>query len=562
MHHEILLLALPIAVSFLVPLLARRSAAVARWIAFLAYLAALAYTLALFPSVMASARAVIVAGWLPPLGIALFLSPLSLGAVALVYLIAALTALYNLSSPGENKRPEGGRSARGVALQALFVLGGVGMVLTADLFNAFVFLEIAGISAFALVASGRPLQSGRAAAANVPVTSVEKKSAAAADSKTASAEPPAEAAPSAVSTSGSLRYLVAAQTASLFMLLGIGLLYSATGLLTLPSLVSHPALKSSFGLLTALLLLFPVLLETKIVPLNFWVGRAYAGAPAGFAASLSGIGATAAAVLLLRMLSVMGSGSAFAGTAGELRGVLLLLGSLTVLVGETAAFREADLKKVLAWSSAGQMGVVLVGAALPAGEAAAWVLFFLASHAVAKALLFLLAGFFAARAGTNRWKAMKGLGRLHPLAAGMFTVGALSLMGLPLFAGFWGKLGVLRAVFSSGGPAVLAAAAILLGTVAEGVYFLRIAHSLFEAPEAESGTPEAEREAPTVGSGKPARAPVPAGVLLPALILAAAVLLLGLRPSLAMRVIAPAARELVSPDEQYAQKILPSGASR
>jgi len=102
---------------------------------------------------------------------------------------------------------------------------------------------------------------------------------------------------------------------------------------------------------------------------------------------------------------------------------------------------------------------------------------------------------------------------------------------------------------------VLAAAAILLGTVAEGVYFLRIAHSLFEAPAAESG-------APAAGSGTPARTPVPAGVLLPALILAAAVLLLGVRPSLAMRVIAPAAQELVSPDEQYAQKILPSGASR
>ena len=536
MHLEILLLVVPMAAGFLVSLLARRSAAAARWIAFLAYLAALACASALFPSVLGSARAVVVAGWLPPLGIALFLSPLSLGAVALVYLVAALAALYDLSSPGRvseetvasGEERERSGCSRDVALQALFVLGGVGMVLTADLFNAFVFLEIAGIAAFALVASGRPPRLGKAA--------------------DAAAETGGEAMPWAVSTSGSLRYLVAAQTASLFMLLGIGLLYSATGLLTLPSLVSHPAMKASFGLLTALLILFPVLLEAKIVPLNFWVGRAYAGAPAVFAASLSGIGATAAAVLLLRLLSVMRPGSAFAGAAADLRLVLLLLGSLTVLAGETAAFREADLKKVLAWSSAGQMGVVLIGAALPAGRAAAWALFFIVSHALAKTLLFLLAGFFAARAGTNRWAEMKGLGRLHPLAGGMFAIGALSLMGLPLFAGFWGKLGVLRAAFDSGGAAVPAAAAVLLGTVAEGVYFLRITHSLFETPAG--------------GDSAPSRTPVPAGVLLPAVILAAAVLLFGVRPSLPMRVIAPAAQELEYPGEQYAQKILGSGASR
>jgi formate hydrogenlyase subunit 3/multisubunit Na+/H+ antiporter MnhD subunit len=132
MHHEILLLALPIAVSFLVPLLGRRLAVVSRWIAFLGYLGGLAYALVLFPSVLGSARVIIVAGWLPPLGIALFLSPLSLGAVTLVYLIAALAALYNLGSPagdrkqGEGSVPEGDRSARGVGLQALFVLGAGG----------------------------------------------------------------------------------------------------------------------------------------------------------------------------------------------------------------------------------------------------------------------------------------------------------------------------------------------------------------------------------------------------------------------------------------------------
>jgi formate hydrogenlyase subunit 3/multisubunit Na+/H+ antiporter MnhD subunit len=523
MHHEVLLLVIPIAAAFLAPLVARRSRAGAEAIALCAYVGALAYAVALFPAVLGSPRAVIVAGWRPPLGIALFVSPLSLGAAALIYLTASLISVANLGRYGD------GESPRGVPLRALFVLGAVGMVLTADLFNAFVFLEIAGIAAFALVAAGRAAGSGEGAE------------------------------PWAASSSGALRYLVAAQVASLFMLLGMGLLYSATGLLTMPSLVAHPSLKPSFGLLTAVLVLFPILLEAKIVPLNFWAGRAYGGAPAGFAAALSGIGATAAAVLLLRLLSVMGPGSAFDASSEALRGVLLLLGALTVLAGETAAFREADLKKVLAWSSAGQMGVVLIGAALPVDAAAGWTLFFLMSHALAKTLLLLLAGFFAARAGDSRWEAMRGLGRAHPLAAGLFAAGALSLMGLPVFAGFWGKLGILQAAFASGVPGALAAAAILLGAVAEGVYFLRIAHRLFESPEAATeGAGAAAVETPA--GAAPRRAP--ASLLIPALILAAAVLLLGLRPTLAIRVLAPAAQELASPDEHYARIILSPGAAR
>lgn len=535
MHHEVLLLVIPIAAAFLAPLLSRRSRVGAEAIVLCAYLGALAYAAVLFPGVLSSPRPVIVAGWRPPLGIALFVSPLSLGAAALIYLIAALISVANLGRYGD------GDSPRGAPLRALFVLGAVGMVLTADLFNAFVFLEIAGISAFALVASGHRNAVGHRPAAGHPA------------GREAGSDEGAE--PWAASASGALRYLVAAQVASLFMLLGMGLLYSATGLLTMPSLVAHPALKPSFGLLTAVLVLFPLLLEAKIVPLTFWVGRAYGGAPAGFAAALSGIGATAAAVLVLRLLSVMGPGSAFAASSATLRGVLLLLGSLTVLAGETAAFREADLKKVLAWSSAGQMGVVLVGSALPVDAAAGWTLFFLLGHALAKTLLLLLAGFFAARAGSNRWEAMQGLGRAHPVAAGLFAAGALSLMGLPLFAGFWGKLGILRAAFGSGAAGALAATAILLGAVAEGVYFLRIAHRLFEAPEAAP-------EGASAGAAVPVPRRAPAALLLPALTLTAAVLLLGLRPALVIRVLAPAAQELASPNEHYAQIILSPGASR
>jgi multicomponent Na+:H+ antiporter subunit D len=167
------------------------------------------------------------------------------------------------------------------------------------------------------------------------------------------------------------------------------------------------------------------------------------------------------------------------------------------------------------------------------------------AHVAAKSLLFLLAGELAAWTGSSRWETMRGLGRVRPLVAGFFALAALSIMGMPLFAGFWGKLGIVRASIEAGGLAVVGTVAVLLASVVEGVYFMRITHRLFEAGEP-----------PTV----PARLRL--GVLVPALVLAGAVLLLGLYPRLVDPIMTDAAAELSSPIAEYRELFRASGGLR
>jgi multicomponent Na+:H+ antiporter subunit D len=171
-------------------------------------------------------------------------------------------------------------------------------------------------------------------------------------------------------------------------------------------------------------------------------------------------------------------------------------------------------------------------------------LFLTLAHVAAKSLLFLLAGEFSAWTGSSRWDAMRGIGRSRPLAAGLFALASLSIMGMPVFAGFWGKLGIVRASIAAGGPAVIGTVAVLVASVVEGVYFMRITHGLFEAGE--PSTPTRLR----------------AAVLIPALLLGAAVLLLGLYPSLVDPIMTDAAAELANPVESYGELFRASGGMR
>ncbi len=515
MHHEVLLLIVPLVSAFIVPLLGKGRRQAAAWIGFAAYVVGTLYAATLLPAVLVEPRTVVVGNWLAPFGISLWLSPLSLGAVLVIYGVATLVSASTLGGAS-------GEQPRSVLLHALFVTGSIGMVMTTDVFNAFVFLEVASIAAFALVAFGDPERA--VVTTGDQVSDVSGKGAG----------------------SGALRYLVVAQVASLLMLVGIGLLYSATAVLAIPLLASFTAMAPRFALLTGVLLLLPVLLEAEIFPMNLWVGRAYHGASARFGLALSGIGATAGAVLLARfLLALMGEASTFGAAAASLRAFVLVLAVASLVLGELAALQERDLKKVLAYSTVGQVGVVTVGLAIGSPESVRWALFLVLAHVAAKSLLFLLVGELSSWAGSSRWEAMRGLGRARPIVAGFFALAALSIMGMPLFAGFWGKLGIVRASIEAGGLAVVGTAAVLLASVVEGVYFMRITHHLFESGE--------QPNAPTR---------LRLGALIPALVLAAAVLLLGLYPGLVDPIMTDAAAELSNPVAEYGELFRASGGMR
>ena len=500
-NSAIILLLIPAAAGLVIPAFTLISKGFGRLLSFLAFLAGAIYGGFLLPSVMEESISVVVAGWLPPYGINLVLTPASLGFLVLAFSVAALAVFFDLVNGRERK-------GQYYLLLSLTVMASGGMLLTGDLFNLFVFIEVAGIASFALIAAGNP-HSG---------------------------------------AGGALRYLIPAQLTSLLMLGGIGLLYSAAGSLNLAGFVGADRLNPAFGFLAGTMVLLPVLLETKQFPFNGWVARAYDEAACSFSALLSGVVALAGGYVLLRItLTLIAPGGLFDGTYGELRLVVLVLGSATVLVGEFAAFREENLKRVLAYSSVGQMGMIAVAAGAASTLTVQGALILLISHTAAKALLFLISGFFIKSTGTFSWKKMAGLGRQLPLLGGLFVVGAMTLMGLPLFSGFWGKLWLIQGTVEVGGYALIGLTAILLGTILEGVYFMKIGHNFFTRPETAS-----EGVDTTFLGVRPN-----IGVLLPALVLAVVVIAIGVFPALISDWLNASVRDFLDP-EVYKSIVDPS----
>jgi multicomponent Na+:H+ antiporter subunit D len=163
--------------------------------------------------------------------------------------------------------------------------------------------------------------------------------------------------------------------------------------------------------------------------------------------------------------------------------MLLLIGSATVITGEIAAFKEKNLKKILAYSSMGQMGMIAIGIALASLGSVKGALLLVFSHSAAKLLLFLLSGFFIKSGYGADWESLKGIGRKYPTAGMLFVIGSMTLMGLPLFSSFWGKLELLKSSASFGGIGFIGFSTILMGSILEGVYLMKVSHSLFEKEE-------------------------------------------------------------------------------
>ena len=496
MNNGIILLVIPLTAVFLIPIGTVFLKGFGKYLSMLSYLLSAAFGIYLYPSVLIKSQSVIMGNWAPPFGINFFISPFSLGIVILIFVAAFLVMLKDILKDR--------KSGQYYLLYTLFVTASVGMVLTADIFNLFVFLEIGGIASFSLIASGS----------------------------------------SKYGASGSLKYLIQAQIASLSMLAGIALIYSASGVLNIAVLAESDIFNPAFGFLALTLIIFPFMLESKIFPLNSWVGGAYRGADYSIAASISGIGAAAGVAVMLRLMMTLANPLSVFGTSiSSMRIMLIVLGGLTVLIGEGAAFTEKNFKKVLAYSSIGQMGIIAVGIGIATEDALKGIMFLIVNHTAAKMLLFSIAGHFSHSTEKENWADMKGIGRIYPLPAALFVLGAMALFGIPMFAGFWGKFYLLKTAFSTGGIAAAGAAAILVGTIFEGVYFMKISHTFFE----ESDLSIKRKHNLFFG--------------LQALVLSAGLLAVGIFPSIIASWVDSSVSELLNPVSGYIHLILTSGGS-
>lgn len=343
-----------------------------------------------------------VGGWLPPVGIALVLDGLSAFMLVTVNIVAFLIVVFSLDYMRRF-------TAQGkfYTLFMLMVAGMNGVIISGDMFNLFVFLEIAAISSYSLVAFG-----------------IEQEE-----------------------LEASFKYIVMGEMASLFILLGIALLYSKTSTLNMADMGRVLSLQQGGKLLpfVSVLFLAGFGIKSAMMPFHAWLPDAHPSAPAPISAMLSGVLIKSLGVYALCRIfyNVLGINPAISST-------LMFLGVLSMVLGVLLAVGQWDFKRLLAYHSISQIGYIMLGIGLGTPLGILGGLFHLFNHSVFKSLLFLNSGAVEYATGTRDLRGMSGLSAKMPWTASTNMIAAMSISGIPPFNGFWSKLLIITAAVQAG----------------------------------------------------------------------------------------------------------------
>ena len=500
MMNPVLLIAVPLGLAFSIPLFGFISKRIGKYIPAAAFVFNLIVSLSLIPRVLDRPIVISIGGFLSPFCISLVAGPVGILFSALIALVGLLVSVYALDyikCISASVHQSTGREEKYHTLYLLLLTGATGVVLTGDIFNLFVFFEILCISSYALVA-----YSGEKAGIESAV-----------------------------------KYLIQGTVGSSFLLIGIGLLYGLFGTLNMADIAQHILEYQGTG--TPVSLFIPLVLiitglgvEAAIFPLNAWLPDAHSSAPSSISAVLSGIAIEVGLYAIARVVfTIFGASNIFT--------FLAFFGVLTLLAGEMCAFSQNNIKRMLAYSSIGQIGLILFGLGLATSFGVTGSLFQIVSHSLAKALLFLAAGYMIYSSGSMDISTFQGMGKKMPFTSLAFTVGAFSLVGLPPFIGFPSKFLIVRAALSKEMLFFnVLVVFLLLGTIIEGAYFFRVVQTIYF-----KGKAAVERK----------EAPITA--LVPIFILAALIIIIGVYPKFMADILNPAASELLNRFE-YIRSVL------
>lgn len=400
-----------------------------------------------------------VGGWGAPLGIDLYADGLSLLMLMATGLVGLAVSVYSSGYFGREQ------AERFWPLWLALLAALNALLLSADIFNLYVTLELMGLAAVSLAA----LTGGRAALA------------------------------------GAMRYLLATLLGSLAYLLGVALLYHGFGTVDIALLAerveSSPVVWAALGLISV-----GLMLKTALFPLHFWLPPAHASAPAPVSALLSALVVKASFYILLRLwLEIFGP------LGGNIDTLFGLLGAAAVLWGSWQALRQTRLKLLVAYSTVAQIGYLFLVFPLAAASGVPlWngVMYLALSHALAKAAMFMAAGNLLRFGGHDRIADLDRVVQRLPITAIAFALAGVSIMGLPPSGGFIGKWLLLEAALVQG-RWDLAAVMIVGGLLAAGYVFKVLGYAFTQADD----THESQ--------------PVPASMEWSALLLATAAILLG-----------------------------------
>jgi multicomponent Na+:H+ antiporter subunit D len=333
----------------------------------------------------------------------------------------------------------------------LCMAGLLGVAITGDAFNAFVFLEISSLATYILIALGRDRRALFAA----------------------------------------YQYLILGTIGATFYVIGVGMLYIMTGTLNLELIAERiVAIESARPVLAALaFIVVGISLKLALFPLHVWLPNAYAYAPSFATVFLAATATKVAIYLFVRYLfSVFGVAFVFADL--PVSSILIVLSVAAMFGGATVAVFQSNLKRMLAYSSVGQVGYITLGIALANLSGLTGGLVHLLNHALIKGALFMCIGAVVFRTGKVTIEELGGIGRQMPLTMFAFVIAGLSLIGVPGTAGFVSKWYLIVAALDAGWwwLALLIVASSLIsvvyiGRVVEAAWFREPAASLDSATE-------------------------------------------------------------------------------
>ncbi len=409
-------------------------------------------------------------GWPPPFGIEYVLDHLSAFMAVIIVFIGLIAVIYPPEA-GLYQTPRKGVPMYGLLM--LLITGLVGVVLTGDLFNLFVFLEIYSIASYALITLG----GDRAVVA-------------------------------------SFRYLVLGTIAGSFYLLGVGLIYFSTGTLNmadaaqlLPPLYGSPTIMAAVALIV-----IGMSIKMALFPLHIWLPDAHSYAPPVIAAILAAIQIEVAAYVVIRMMLTVFQPQYFI----EVLPVTTIIGWVAaagIIFGSVMAIAQKNFKRMLAYSTVAQVGYIGLGIGLANPLGLIGGLLHILNHAFMKSCLFLVAGGIRYQTGFHNISQFAGLGRKMPLMMAAFTVAALSMVGIPPTCGFFSKWYLVLGSIDANNWAFVAV--ILASSLLTAVYFFRMLEKLYATPASDNPV--------IMQTSEPS-----ARILVPILILAGGVLVLGL----------------------------------
>ncbi len=350
-------------------------------------------------------------GWAPPWGIEYRVDLLNAFVLVLVSTVGA--AIMPFARRSVAHEIDGDKQAWFYTMYLLCLTGLLGITITGDAFNVFVFLEISSLSTYVLIAMGRDRRALLSA----------------------------------------YQYLIMGTIGATFYVIGIGLLYLVTGSLNIVDIAARLGAANAEAhrpVMAALaFLVVGVSLKLALFPLHVWLPGAYAHAPSVATAFLAGTATKVAIYVLLRLIfSVFGVAISFKTL--PVSEVLLVLSVAAMFIASLMAVFENDLKRMLAYSSLAQIGYITLGISIANTAGLTGGVVHLVNHALMKTALFLALGAVLYRLGTVCLSDLAGVGRQMPLTMAAFVVCGLALIGVPGTAGFVSKWYLAVGAFDRG----------------------------------------------------------------------------------------------------------------